>query len=480
MGKAESLRVVLHGGRLVYYPGEVVSGDVSFSLGGAASSWLRAVHAKCVGRCQVSQKGGGSSSEPEATEQYVRLALLLWKKDSSGALGSGNHSFTFHFPLPSEPCPCPTSFEGRFGRVEYSVQAVLEAAWYRADQSARTPLYVLNPLDLNLLPDCRCPSVVEVQKKVNYSLFKSATVTLAVTSDLRGYVPGQVIHLTCLINNGTGKSVSGITATLVQKVTFRGRCVMYDMRTLAQLEGGSVGARQQAQWLERIALPPLPQSQLFLCHLIDVDYFVQVAIRSIGVAATLPIVVGNVPVLRSLGPGPATALTPTAPPLPPPTAPGYGGGGGGDGRLYEASATALPTKLHSQLQDGRYFPTPTHGDATIAGASGGALAPLAPVPPAAPFGVGAPQLCLAPGETVPFFSGAAAGATAGAAAASSSHHPLLLPPEFSAALFPYDPPPSYEESCQAASGDAAQMDAAPPDPRQGGSGAGGPWAPCGE
>nr|XP_032836675.1 arrestin domain-containing protein 1-like [Petromyzon marinus] len=475
MGKADSLRVLLHGGRLVYYPGDVVSGDVSFSLSGAASSWLRAVHAKCVGRCQVSQKGG--TSEPEATEQYVRLALLLWKKDSSGALGSGNHSFTFHFPLPTS---VPTSFEGRFGRVEYSVQAVLEAAWYRADQSARVTLYVLNPLDLNLLPECRSPSVVEVQKKVNYSLFKSATVALAVSSDLRGYVPGQVIHLTCVINNGTGKSVSGITATLVQKVTFRGRCVMYDMRTLAQLEGGSVGARQQAQWLERIALPPLPQSQLLLCHLIDVDYFVQVAIRSIGVAATLPIVVGNVPVLRCLGP--ATALTPTAPPLP--AALGYGGGGGGgggDGRPYEASATPLPTKLHSPLQDGRCFPTPTHGDfGDAGGASGGAAAaagaPLAPGPPAAPFGVGAPQLCLAPGETVPFFGGAGGGA----AASSSSHHPLLLPPEFSAALFPYDPPPSYEESCQAASDDAAQMGAAVLDPCQSGSGTEGPWAPCGE
>lgn len=51
---------------------------------------------------------------------------------------------------------------------------------------------------------------------------------------------------------------------------------MYDLRTIAEVEGAGVKAGKHAEWREQIIVPPLPQSALAGCSLIDIDYFIQV------------------------------------------------------------------------------------------------------------------------------------------------------------------------------------------------------------
>ena len=49
-----------------------------------------------------------------------------------------------------------------------------------------------------------------------------------------------------------------------------------DMRTIAEVEGAGVKAGKHAEWREQIIVPPLPQSALTGCSLIDIEYFIQV------------------------------------------------------------------------------------------------------------------------------------------------------------------------------------------------------------
>lgn len=149
---------------------------------------------------------------------------------------------------------------------------------------------------------------------------------LKARSDLRGYIPGQVIKLAAEIHNKSGKDTGCVLASLIQvtlrlkatqnvisgrpnglqcltlercvlcfavsvtpfmfpclcrsyltqKVTYKTKRRVFDLRTIAEVEGAGVKAGKHAEWREQIIVPPLPQSALTGCSLIDVDYFIQV------------------------------------------------------------------------------------------------------------------------------------------------------------------------------------------------------------
>lgn len=64
--------------------------------------------------------------------------------------------------------------------------------------------------------------------------------------------------------------------TLNQKVSYKTRRPLFDLRTIAEVEGAGVKAGKHAEWREQIIVPPLPQSALAGCSLIDIEYFIQV------------------------------------------------------------------------------------------------------------------------------------------------------------------------------------------------------------
>lgn len=69
----------------------------------------------------------------------------------------------------------------------------------------------------------------------------------------------------------------------LQKVTYRTKRPVIDLRTIAEVEGAGVKAGKHAEWREQIIVPPLPQSALAGCSLIDIEYFIQVGVSlSVG------------------------------------------------------------------------------------------------------------------------------------------------------------------------------------------------------
>lgn len=61
-----------------------------------------------------------------------------------------------------------------------------------------------------------------------------------------------------------------------QKVSYKAKRWIYDVRTIAEVEGTGVKAWRRAQWQEQILVPALPQSALPGCSLIHIDYYLQV------------------------------------------------------------------------------------------------------------------------------------------------------------------------------------------------------------
>ncbi len=62
------------------------------------------------------------------------------------------------------------------------------------------------------------PSNAVTTKKFNYLLVKTGTLMLKARSDLRGYIPGQVIKLATEIHNKSGKDTGCVLASLIQVI----------------------------------------------------------------------------------------------------------------------------------------------------------------------------------------------------------------------------------------------------------------------
>ncbi|XP_039076704.1 arrestin domain-containing protein 1 isoform X4 [Hyaena hyaena] len=206
MGRVQLFEVSLSHGRVVYSPGEPLAGAVRVRLG--APLPFRAIRVTCMGSCRVSNKA--SDTAWVAEEGYFNSALSLADK---GTLPAGEHNFPFQFLLPAT---APTSFEGPFGKIVHQVRATIDTPRFSKDHQCSRVFYILSPLNLNSIPDIEQPNVASTTKKFSYKLVKTGSVVLTASTDLRGYVVGQVLRLQADIENQSGKDTSPVVACLLQ------------------------------------------------------------------------------------------------------------------------------------------------------------------------------------------------------------------------------------------------------------------------
>ncbi|XP_071774858.1 arrestin domain-containing protein 1b isoform X3 [Centroberyx gerrardi] len=373
MGKLQEFDITFANNKVVYSPGESISGTVKIRTGNSLQ--YKAIKVNCQGSCGVSNKMNDASWALE--EQYCNSTLSVADK---GTLPAGEHSFPFQFLIPAS---VPTSFEGPFGKIVYRVRAVIDTPRFSKDYKAQRPFYLLNLLNLNEVPN-------------------------------------------------------------IEKVTYKTKRPVYDLRAIAEVEGAGVKAGKHAEWREQIIVPPLPQSALAGCSLIEIDYFIQVSLKSPEAVVTLPIYIGNIAVNLSpsrpmasspdqsgasttIAPSPG-GVTPSAPPAEEDPEEEMCAGG--------LASEEIPTKSHSQ-QDPSGQPL-SMSPSAFSHAPGAAFPPSHRRPDASDSS--APLFCVSTGATIPFF-------TEGNATPVPTSCSLILPPEYSSWDYPHEPPPTYEESC---------------------------------
>ncbi|XP_068928794.1 arrestin domain-containing protein 1 isoform X3 [Petaurus breviceps papuanus] len=396
MGKLQLFEIYLSNSRVIYSPGEPLTGTVNLRLG----------------------------------------AALPYR----GTLSPGEHAFPFQFLLPTT---APTSFEGPFGKIVHQLRAVIDTPRFSKDHKCSRIFYILSPLNLNSLPDIEVwpweqPNEATTTKKFSYKLVKSGSVILTASTDLRGYVVGQVVQLRADIENQSGKDTGPVVASLLQKVSYKAKRWIYDLRTIAEVEGSGVKAWKRAEWREQILVPALPQSVLPGCSLIHIDYFIQVSLKAPEATVNLPLFIGNIAVnCPPLSPG--LSLSGLPPPLVP-TAPPEDLDMAACGPCPMVSVS-LPTKSHSQQQQ-----QSTRPFSYTPGLSFPETRPEAePGPDDDSPAPTRPPLCLSTGATVPYFA-------EGPVVPMPTASDLILPPEYSSWGYPYaEAPPSYEQSCSSAS-----------------------------
>ncbi|XP_034027221.1 arrestin domain-containing protein 1a [Thalassophryne amazonica] len=303
MGKLQEFEISFDKNKSVYSPGESIDGTLKIKV--SQSLQCKAIKVNCNGFCGVTNKVNDTSWMVE--EQYFNSTVSVADK---GTLKQGEHTFPFKFLIPAS---APTSFEGSYGKIIYRVRASVDTPRFAKDYTTEKPFYLLSLLNLNEVADIWGPSSSAVTQQFTYMLMKTGTVVLKAQTDMKGYTPGQIIQVAATIHNQSEKKTGNVAASLMQRVTYETKKPTYDLRAIAEVEGGVVKANREIEWKEQIIVPPLPQSVLAGCDIIKIEYYVKVSLKYPEVMVALPIHIGNVALDKKLRKSTKSAPSASAP-----------------------------------------------------------------------------------------------------------------------------------------------------------------------
>ncbi|CAA90144.1 Arrestin C-terminal-like domain-containing protein [Caenorhabditis elegans] len=326
----------------VFSPGEKVTGNVKMTIPDDEFK-ARKVRMEMIGKAYTYWEGNVRNNHTKIKNGdiarvrhncadhkgkivYCRFETIVWKSDGAkNDMPSGPHIFPFSFQLPHW---APPSFEGDLGFIRYFIKVEIDRPW-KFDDKFITCLTVLPNIDLRLIPNSQVPSKKHVCEEFGAVLWKNGLVRMELRLPKQGFVCGENIPVTMIVDNKTSKSFKKISLRLVQRVTYTGfrdgfvnshsqpcignekEKITYATRLNAQtrVEERQISEtnidikidKNEKQEVEKpIPLPPLPPSTK-TCEIIDVEYFLKVKMSTSGalksaVKLELAFIIGTMPI----------------------------------------------------------------------------------------------------------------------------------------------------------------------------------------
>lgn len=361
-----------------YYAGQTINGQVTFTFDSPKK--VRGIIIRFLGEANTSwsetrKTTNSEGKEEEETENLsgheeyfqIQYYLLGGKNSAEIELPSGSHTYPFTCALPPT---LPSSFEGEWGHVRYTIKITLDRPW-KFDQDTKMAFTVISPVDLNLNPRVKDPFKLELEKTFCCFCCKSGPLAVIVSTPVTGFVSGQIIPITAECDNASNVHINVVKFLLRKVVAFHThqprRETKKDKITIAELSVGPVPPNDSKTWTQQLEIPPLPPSNLVNCGIIDLDYDLKVVVEVSGphrnLEGSIPVVLGTIPLASFKSPAPYTdvpiqdpSMAPTQPVSP--ASPPNGGGGAvgwstgdtGAGQLY-------PNIPPPTFAEGDYKPT---------------------------------------------------------------------------------------------------------------------------
>jgi len=306
----EEFEIKLASPSTIFYAGQMLHGKVVIEL--SESKKMSAVRLKVFGKgkvhfttqrdVRVRDSRGHMRTEKEtidhwANEEYMDHETILFGGDH---LGPGLHEFPFDYMIPPN---VPTSFEGDYGCIRYTIQAEIVRNWLW-NHRAKMNITVISILDLNQFPECSEPGHESNSKTFCCLCCTSGPLTSSIVTDKTGFVPGEYIVVSAMIENQSRKDMKTTEVKLVEKTIYRaGYETKESERTVMEMKKGEIESGDNFEWdREPVLVPPLAPTWLGgskPCGIIEVTYTLSFRVNPHGVGFSLythiPILIGNIP-----------------------------------------------------------------------------------------------------------------------------------------------------------------------------------------
>ena len=281
----------------IYHGGEAVTGELQVFCH-EDDTKVKDIQIGLQGFCDVCWDECNCNDDCNCTpytnhEQYISEKLFV----HSGALGSGSHIFPFSFLLPSS---LPCTFKGDYGEVKYFIEAEMDRSGiFTSNKRVEQMITIASICDLNNIPKVLEP--LACSNSITYGIMccKSKPLSATVTIPRQGYIPGEIIPVTAVIENHSGKDIISTKALISQVAVFkskRGR-IIHSTKTLTTALGVSIGPDNSFSWNGQVETPFVAASSLQGCTAMEVFYRIEfmVDVRfGSELILTIPIMIGNV------------------------------------------------------------------------------------------------------------------------------------------------------------------------------------------
>ncbi|XP_060557998.1 arrestin domain-containing protein 3-like [Ruditapes philippinarum] len=294
-------QIVLDNPTGVFYPGQLITGKFELVL--TEKKTITAINfiSKGQAKCQWTEGAGENAQFYDGHEKYFHFKECLFGKQQSGKSSvkfkPGKYEYPFKVQLPSN---IPASFEAFVGQVRYSLKAHIDIRWAK-DKYCKKLITIVVPLDLNTIPNVTEGATNTGEKRLCCLCCESDPISGMIAIDRKGYVPGEMIIVRGEINNQSNRKMTCTKVCLQMVVTYHATTKsMAFKQTIGELKHGKLkGGETEIFNNERLHIPPVSNSYLHGCKIIDINYFVEIIADPSGpgfdLEVPVEIIIGSIP-----------------------------------------------------------------------------------------------------------------------------------------------------------------------------------------
>ncbi|KAI1904486.1 hypothetical protein AGOR_G00006130 [Albula goreensis] len=279
--------------------GDTISGRVILDL--AEETEINYLSVKAKGKAEVlwSETLKDETVTYHAKEKYFKLAQYILQKQQkdSKIVTAGIHEYSFTFQIPEGKMPI--SFKGDFGKNIYTLEAKLSRA-VRMKSKAKAEFTFL-PKDVKIGPELMSPQFASKEKSMK--LFTYGNVYMNISTEKMGYLQGEDIRVTAVIENKSSRTVVP-KFVLYQKQSFfaRGKRKL-SINPILKQEGDPINSSVHQTVTKTLKMPVNLSMSILTFPILKVEYRLKVYLdipMAKDLEVKLPLII--LPAPGSLGP----------------------------------------------------------------------------------------------------------------------------------------------------------------------------------
>ncbi|XP_047118679.1 arrestin domain-containing protein 1-like [Schistocerca piceifrons] len=270
------LQISLSNASKIYFPGQVVRGEVELYLNEPLSFSVIITSISGIATIKTNGTDGSPQRNKRVRVYFEKVfqfcSLSNGVNNKNPLWNEGSHKYNFTYKLPKG---IPSSFESPDGHVRYKICAFVDAAETQNQNLTDMRFFCVNSvLNLNGINKISSPKTVFKHDELSCLCIRFRTVSVVLSLMKRGFVPGENIVINAVIYNGTSSVIPRVEAKLVQRVKYNFKNYSSELKgTVAEIVRGPVMPSESQIWRnEKLLIPPVVTSQLLSGNLINVDY----------------------------------------------------------------------------------------------------------------------------------------------------------------------------------------------------------------
>ena len=220
----KELSITLHSSPVEghYSSGSTLTGSLTIEVDEPREYKTLTVRVQGKGSVEWSEGFGEDKKVYSANKVYVNKQTVLWKNEDSpnGIFPVGRYTYQFEFVLPTT---CPSSFNSRFGNINYEIEGWLSAKHHNFDHKVNQPFNVSEVVSVAPSPG----GSFERRRTMGCRFCMSGDITYNAQLPSSGYTVGEDIPVNWYMENGSGRHIT-VSFSLKEKITYfaNGRSIL--------------------------------------------------------------------------------------------------------------------------------------------------------------------------------------------------------------------------------------------------------------